>query len=81
MTGDLGYIADGEVYVTGRMKDILILNGRNYDPQSIEWVVQDMDGIRKGNVVAFSIPGERTEELIIVAETRATIPSRITACP
>ena len=73
MTGDLGYIADGEVYVTGRMKDVIILNGRNYDPQSIEWVVQDIDGIRKGNVVAFSIPGERTEELVIVAETKADV--------
>lgn len=69
-TGDLGYIADGELYVTGRKKDLIILNGRNYDPQSIEWVVQEVEGVRKGNVVAFSIPGERTEELVIVAEIK-----------
>ncbi len=70
LTGDLGYIADGELYVTGRQKDIIILNGRNYDPHAIEWVVQEVNGVRKGNVVAFSIPGERTEELVIVAERK-----------
>lgn len=69
-TGDLGYIANGELFVTGRKKDLIILNGRNYDPQSIEWVVQEVEGIRKGNVVAFSVPGERTEELVIVAEVK-----------
>ena len=70
VTGDLGYIADGELYVTGRKKDIVILNGRNYDPHAIEWAVQDIDGVRKGNVVAFSVPGTQTEELIVVAETK-----------
>lgn len=69
-TGDLGYFSDGELYVTGRKKDVIILNGRNYDPQSIEWVVQDIDGIRKGNVVAFSVPSSRSEELVVVAEIR-----------
>jgi fatty-acyl-CoA synthase len=72
-TGDLGYIADGELYVTGRKKDLIILNGRNYDPQSIEWVVQEVDGVRKGNVVAFSVPGERTEELVVVAEVKGEV--------
>ncbi len=70
LTGDLGYLADGELYVTGRMKDIIILNGRNYDPQSIEWVVQEIDGVRKGNVVSFSVPGSQSESLVIVAEVK-----------
>jgi fatty-acyl-CoA synthase len=70
VTGDLGYIADGELYVTGRLKDIVILNGRNYDPHAIEWAVQDVVGMRKGNVVAFSIPGAQTEELVVVGETK-----------
>lgn len=70
VTGDLGYIAEGQLYVTGRQKDIIILNGRNYDPHAIEWTVQDIDGIRKGNVVAFSIAGEHSEQLIVVAETK-----------
>ncbi len=69
-TGDLGYVVDGEVFVTGRKKDLIILNGRNYDPQSIEWVVESIDGIRKGNVIAFSRPGSRTEELVVVAEAK-----------
>lgn len=69
-TGDLGYTVGGELFVTGRQKDIVILNGRNYDPQTIEWVVADIDGVRKGNVVAFSKPGTQSEDLIVVAETR-----------
>ncbi len=73
LTGDLGYIADGNLYVTGRMKDIIILNGRNYDPHAIEWVVQEVEGIRKGNVVAFSIPGEQSEELVVAAEAKRTV--------
>ncbi len=69
-TGDLGYLADGELFVTGRKKDLLILNGRNYDPQTVEWQAAEVPGIRKGNVVAFTRPGADTEELVIVAESR-----------
>ena len=68
-TGDLGYLADGELFITGRRKDILILNGRNYYPQGIEWQTEEVPGIRRGNVVAFSVPGESSEEAVIVAET------------
>ena len=70
-TGDMGYMVDGELFVTGRKKDLVILNGRNYDPHSIEWAVAEVDGVRKGNVVAFSTPGENTEHLVVVAEVRA----------
>lgn len=69
-TGDCGYLADGVLYVTGRKKDILIINGRNYDPQTVEWAAAEVPHLRKGNVVAFTRPGETTEELVIVAETR-----------
>ena len=55
-TGDLGYLADGEIYVTGR-KDIIIINGRNYDPQEIEHRVELLPGIRHGTAIAFSRPG------------------------
>ncbi len=67
-TGDRGFIVDGNLYVTGRKKDILVVNGRNYDPQQVEWAVEDVPGIRKGNVVAFSVPGDVTEQVVIAAE-------------
>ncbi|WP_078287940.1 fatty acyl-AMP ligase [Mycobacterium sp. D16R24] len=67
-TGDRGFIVDGNLYVTGRKKDILVVNGRNYDPQQVEWAVEDVPGIRKGNVVAFSVPGDVTERVVIAAE-------------
>lgn len=70
-TGDLGYVLDGEVYVTGRVKDLIILHGRNLHPQAIEWRASEVEGVRKGNVVAFSRPGKESEELVIVLETRA----------
>ncbi|HUJ60165.1 MAG TPA: fatty acyl-AMP ligase [Kofleriaceae bacterium] len=68
-TGDLGYMADGSLYISGRKKDILIIHGRNYYPQGIEWLVEEVAGIRKGNVVAFSVPGATAEEIVVVAET------------
>jgi fatty-acyl-CoA synthase len=71
-TGDLGYILDNEVYVTGRLKDLIILNGKNLHPQAIEWVVGSVEGVRQGNVVAFSRPGRESEELVVVLETRET---------
>ncbi|MCO4743969.1 MAG: fatty acyl-AMP ligase [Proteobacteria bacterium] len=71
-TGDLGYIVDGEVVITGRLKDLIIFNGRNIHPQSVEWVAAEVDGVRKGNAVAFSRPGANSEELIVAVETRAS---------
>jgi fatty-acyl-CoA synthase len=69
-TGDLGFFLDGELYVSGRKKDLIILNGKNYHPQAFEWEIEQIDGIRKGNVVAFSRAGENSEELVIVAEVK-----------
>ncbi len=71
-TGDLGFILNGDLYVSGRQKDLVIINGRNYPPQAIEWVVEEIAGIRKGSVVAFSVRGDSTEKLIVVAETAVT---------
>ena len=68
-TGDLGFIFKGDLYISGRQKDLVIINGRNYPPQAIEWVVEEIAGIRKGSVVAFSIDGDSTEKLIVIAET------------
>jgi fatty-acyl-CoA synthase len=71
-TGDLGFIMNGDLYISGRQKDLVIINGKNYPPQAIEWVVEEIAGIRKGSVVAFSVDGESTEKLIIIAETTMT---------
>ncbi len=71
-TGDLGYLANGQLFVTGRKKDLIILNGRNYDPQGIEWTVGEVPGVKEGGVVAFSCPGPSTEKLVIVAEAESS---------
>lgn len=73
-TGDLGFVSGGHFYISGRMKDLIILNGRNYHPQAIEWEVEKVDGIRKGNVVAFSTRGDDSEKLVVVAEQRNGAP-------
>ncbi len=78
-TGDLGYLADGAVFVTGRLKDLIILNGRNVHPQAVEWVAGEVDGVRQGNVVAFARPGKESEELVVVLETRSGELDRIKA--
>ncbi|MEZ4316638.1 MAG: fatty acyl-AMP ligase [Myxococcota bacterium] len=68
-TGDLGFLHEGQVFITGRLKDLIIVNGRNVHPQAVEWAAAEVDGVRKGNVVAFSRPGALGEELVVVCET------------
>jgi fatty-acyl-CoA synthase len=72
MTSDLGYIADGEVYVIGRSKDLIINAGKNIYPQDIEAVVNEVPGVHAGRAVVFGVPDERegTELLAVVAEVR-----------
>lgn len=52
-TGDLGFLSGGHVYICGRSKEVVIINGRNYYPQDIEWEASKVDGVRRGNVIAF----------------------------
>jgi fatty-acyl-CoA synthase len=72
-TGDLGYLVDGHVYICGRVKDMIIINGRNYYPTDIEWLVQEVEGVRKGAVIAFGVQpeGAASEQLVVVAEWAA----------
>ena len=77
-TGDYGYLVSGNVYITGRKKDIIIINGRNYDPQRMEWIVDELPEVRKGSTVAFSRPGLQSEELVIVVESRTQKPEELT---
>jgi fatty-acyl-CoA synthase len=71
-TGDLGYLVDGEVFICGRLKDMIIVRGRNFYPNDLEWVVSELPSVRRGNVVAFSIDVDgaegRSEQLVIAAE-------------
>ncbi|HWZ96885.1 MAG TPA: AMP-binding protein [Candidatus Dormibacteraeota bacterium] len=73
-TGDRAYRADGEIYVTGRVKDIIIKGGRNLYPHEVEELAGRANGIRKGCIVAFGLrdEGTGTEKLIVVAESRET---------
>ena len=73
-TGDLAYLADGELYLSGRAKDMIIRGGRNLYPYELEQAVGALPGIRKGCVAVFGSldPDSGTERLIVLAETRET---------
>ena len=75
-SGDLGYLANGELFITGRYKDTIIKAGRNLCPQEAEEAVGAIAGIRKGCVAAFGVadPQIATERLVVVAESRETAP-------
>ncbi len=70
LTGDFGYLADGELYITGRKKDMIIVGGKNIYPQDLESLISDVSGVHPGRVVAFGMFDESagTEEVVIVAE-------------
>jgi 1-acyl-sn-glycerol-3-phosphate acyltransferase len=71
-SGDLGYWANGELFITGREKDLIIVGGRNVYAQEVEDAVAEVTGVRKGCVAAFGVhdPARGTERLVVVAETR-----------
>ena len=71
-SGDLAYIAGGDVFLTGRVKDIIIRGGRNIYPHEIEAAVGELDGVRRGCVAAFASSSEHGEKFVVVAETRET---------
>jgi acyl-CoA synthetase (AMP-forming)/AMP-acid ligase II len=70
-TGDLGFISNDEIYVTGRLKDLIIIQGRNFYPTDIEEAVGRLDGVVGGRVVAFGVPDRRfdTESLVVLLES------------
>jgi acyl-CoA synthetase (AMP-forming)/AMP-acid ligase II len=70
LTGDLGYLANGELYITGRKKDLIIVGGKNVYPQDLERLAGDVPGVHPGRVVAFGIFNEQagTEEVVMIAE-------------
>ncbi|MBI3403113.1 MAG: fatty acyl-AMP ligase [Acidobacteria bacterium] len=73
-TGDLGYLSEGELFVCGRAKDVIIVHGRKYHPQDLEWAVDGLAGVRRGRVVAFGATNHgRPDRVVIVAEPNGTV--------
>jgi fatty-acyl-CoA synthase len=76
-TGDLAYRADGRVIITGREKDLIILNGRNIWPQDIEYLAEHQPELRTGDASAFSVPGPHGDDVaVLVIECRQSNPSQ-----
>jgi acyl-CoA synthetase (AMP-forming)/AMP-acid ligase II len=72
-TGDLGFIHEGEVYIFGRIKELIIVNGRNYFAHDVEMAANEAEGVKKGRCVAFGVyaPSIGSEQIILVAEREA----------
>jgi acyl-CoA synthetase (AMP-forming)/AMP-acid ligase II len=71
LTGDLGYLVEGELFVTGRLKDLIIVGGKNIYPGDLETLASEVDGVHPGRVAAFGVfnPKLGTEEVVLMAES------------
>ncbi|MAS85485.1 MAG: acyl-CoA synthetase [Erythrobacteraceae bacterium] len=74
-TGDMGYMADGYLFIVGRAKDMIIINGKNHWPQDIEWAVEQLPGFNHGDIAAFAVEAEDGEEApAVLVHCRVTDP-------
>ena len=69
-TGDLGYLLDGRIFVTGREKDMIIVGGRNFWPQDLEYVAESQETVRTGDSMAFSISDDEGERVVLLVQSR-----------
>lgn len=75
-TGDMGYLADGCIYIIGRAKDMIIINGKNHWPQDIEWAIEQLPGFKAGDIAAFAITQANGEEApAVLVQCRTSDPA------
>ncbi len=75
-TGDMGYMADGYLFIVGRAKDMIIINGKNHWPQDIEWAVEQLPGFNHGDIAAFAVETDSGEEVpAVLVHCRVTDPA------
>jgi fatty-acyl-CoA synthase len=75
-TGDLGYLTGGQIVITGRAKDLIIVNGRNLWPQDLEWAAESLVApLRSGDVAVFSVDGEDEEAVVVLVQCRTADPA------
>ena len=76
-TGDLGFFAEGELVITGRAKDLILVNGRNIWPQDLEWAIENLPGLRRGDTAAFSLDdGGAAERVVMLVQARTSDPEK-----
>ncbi|HFD13056.1 MAG TPA: fatty acyl-AMP ligase [Crenotrichaceae bacterium] len=72
-TGDIGYLVEGRIFITGREKDLIIINGRNIWPQDLEYIAEQQDDVRPGDALAFAAPGPEIDDIaVMVVQSRET---------
>jgi fatty-acyl-CoA synthase len=75
-TGDMGYLVNGSIFIVGRAKDMIIINGKNHWPQDIEWAIEQLPGFKAGDIAAFSITTSSGEEApAVLVQCRTSDPS------
>jgi fatty-acyl-CoA synthase len=77
-TGDMGYLLDGEIVITGRAKDLILHNGRNIWPQDLEWAAERIEPLKAGDAAAFAVEGaDDCDEVVVLVQCRLSTPAEM----